>query len=496
MKVGRQKQRCLVGAVATCLLATLARHRCPAARSFLPGVALSARCPKHRTSLVACHAVGSGNATDLPGSEAATLAWLEERALTKEAVEIGTMLFLAPESKRLETAEVALEMAKDMVASACEGTELQKASADAIFLAMYTCAAKAGVDIGIDAWPATFLSKASVPGLKAEDAVTAALAGIHHSVVSRDESRRVVQAYVSATWGEEKSLSDEDNVAFDGVMISTSPQHASIQYCLGVLWGYAVRGLVKRLALDRTMDTVPEALATQKQQLERALAIGDPDPSPTNSSPPGRGRSSFLQYASDFFSHSDWAALCQPVSGAVHVIEAELQEAMHAMAILASLESQDFEEDFEVVSGSNEDFENDFRIDAVLLDQAEWKGFQYRAIVYGCLLADAEGILDTHVGPLPRSQRSWVKTLVQTNALSDVRPDQSRRMAAGILAPIQRVAKVLRERVLTTKLREARRSLTELLETSAASAAAASIAAAAAGDQEPGKEADPELDRS
>ncbi|CAE7838554.1 rlmJ [Symbiodinium sp. CCMP2592] len=335
---------------------------------------------------------------------------------------------------------------------------------------------------------------ASVPGLKAEDAVTAALAGIPHSVVSRDESQRVVEAYVSATWGEEKSLSDEDNVAFDGVMISTSPQHASIQYCLGVLWGYAVRGLVKRLALDRTLGTVPEALATQKQQLERALAIGDPDPSPTDSSPPGR--STFLQYASDFFSHSDWAALCQPVSGAVHVIEAELQEAMHAMAILASLESQDFDEDFEVVSGSNEDFENDFRIDAVLLDQAEWKGFQHRAIVYGCLLADAEGILDTHVGPLPRSRRSWVKTLVQTNALSDVRPDQSRRVAAGILAPIQRVAKVLRERVLTTKLREARRSLTELLEASAASAAAASIAAAAA-DQEPNKEeADPELDHS
>jgi len=441
---------------------------------------------------VACHA-GSGNATDLPSSEAATLAWLEERALTKEAVEIGTMLFLAPESQRLETAEVALEMAKDMVASAGEGAELQKASADAIFLAMYTCAAKAGVDIGIDAWPATFLSKASVPGLKAQDAVTAALAGIPHSVVSRDESQRVVEAYVSATWGEEKSLSDEDNVAFDGVMISTSPQHASIQYCLGVLWGYAVRGLVKRLALDRTLDTVPEALATRKQQLERALAIGDPNPSPSDSSPPGR--SSFLQYASDFFSHSDWAALCHPVSGAVHVIEAELQEAMHAMAILASLESQDFDEDFEVVSGSNEDFENDFRIDAVLLDQAEWKGFQYRAIVYGCLLADAEGILDTHVGPLPRSRRSWVKTLVQTNALSDVRPDQSRRVAAGILAPIQRVAKVLRERVLTTKLREARRSLTELLEASAASAAAASIAAAAA-DQEPGKEADPELDHS
>ena len=101
----------------------------------------------------------------------------------------------------------------------------------------------------------------------------------------------------------------------------------------------------------------------------------------------------------------------------------------------------------------------------------------------------------------PRSCGQWVKTLVQTNALSDVRPDQSRRvfgsdantvyfdrchmllfqMAAGILAPIQRVAcgsgtrghtwrkssssamslpkaKVLRERVLTTKLREARRS--------------------------------------
>ena len=60
----------------------------------------------------------------------------------------------------------------------------------------------------------------------------------------------------------------------------------------------------------------------------------------------------------------------------------------------------------------------------------------------------------------PRSCGQWVKTLVQTNALSDVRPDQSRRVvisdastlyfdqchmllfqvAAGILAPIQRVA--------------------------------------------------------
>eukprot|EP00439_Symbiodinium_sp_Y106_P033459 s5242_g4.t1 len=338
---------------------------------------------------------------------------------------------------------------------------------------------------------------ASVPGLKAQDAVTAALAGIPHSVVSRDESQRVVEAYVSATWGEEKSLSDEDNVAFDGVMISTSPQHASIQ-CVG---SHETEAEVSfgdtrsEACPGGAGDTEAAAGARFGVSPRTALkaAIGDPNPSPSDSSPPGR--SSFLQYASDFFSHSDWAALCQPVSGAVHVIEAELQEAMHAMAILASLESQDFDEDFEVVSGSNEDFENDFRIDAVLLDQAEWKGFQYRAIVYGCLLADAEGILDTHVGPLPRSRRSWVKTLVQTNALSDVRPDQSRRVAAGILAPIQRVAKVLRERVLTTKLREARRSLTELLEASAASAAAASIAAAAA-DQEPGKEADPELDHS
>ena len=90
-----------------------------------------------------------------------------------------------------------------------------------------------------------------------------------------------------------------------------------------------LRGLVKRLALDRTMDTVPEAPKgggphqLAQQQCEHtalagtgyteaaagarsgvsprtvlkavprvsapafAEAIGDPDPSPTNSSPPG-----------------------------------------------------------------------------------------------------------------------------------------------------------------------------------------------------------------
>ena len=43
----------------------------------------------------------------------------------------------------------------------------------------------------------------------------------------------------------------------------------------GILWGYALRGMVKRLSLDRQLGTVPELLAAQRWQLERAL-VGAP----------------------------------------------------------------------------------------------------------------------------------------------------------------------------------------------------------------------------
>ncbi|CAJ1446204.1 unnamed protein product, partial [Effrenium voratum] len=219
----------------------------------------------------------------------------------------------------------------------------------------------------------------------------AMLAGIESSVVNKNETSEIVDAYVTATWGDEASYTSD---SFDGVMISTPPQQASVQYSIGMLWGYAIRGVAKRLALDRQLGTVPELVSAQRLQLERALDL--------NFNESSNGPPTFLQYASEFFSHEDWADLCRPSNVAVNIMEAELQEAMHAVAILSSV-SQDGE--LEVISSSEEEFENDFELDMVLLDQAEWKGFQYRAVVYGCLLADAEAFVGSEVG-LERSERS------------------------------------------------------------------------------------------
>ncbi|CAK9113167.1 unnamed protein product [Durusdinium trenchii] len=262
---------------------------------------------------------------------------------------------------------------------------------------------------------------ASVPGLKPRDVVQAALNGMDPQVVKPEETQKILDAYVSATWGEETSFGTLE--AFDGVMISVPPQQASIQspggagaktgeresrlsgsnsprktsppparYCLGILWGYAIRGMVKRLALDRQLDTVPE-------------------------------------------------------------------EAMHGMAILSSVSQEDA---FEVISSSEEEFENDFELDLVLLDQGEWKvpvpvgAFQYRAVAYGILLADAEAVDSMHgMEPshqalverevlLERSPRSWVRTLVETRVLTELRPEQSRRVATSIQAPLRRVVGALK----------------------------------------------------
>eukprot|EP00435_Cladocopium_sp_Y103_P026060 s385_g6.t1 len=237
----------------------------------------------------------------------------------------------------------------------------------------------------------------------------------------------------------------------------------------GILWGYALRGMVKRLALDRQLGTVPESIAAQRWQLERALAIDFNESGGLKPGPP-----TFMQYANEFFSHEDWADLCKPSNAAVILMEAELQEAMHAMAILSSVSQDD---DMEVISSSEEEFENDFELDLVLLDQAEWKAFQYRAIAYGSLVADAEALVEAEVA-LERNDQSWVSKLVQTRVLTDIRPDQSRLVAAGIQAPIRRVVQALKDKVLQSKLTEARRSLSKMMSDSAAAAALASAAAA------------------
>ncbi|CAJ1337363.1 unnamed protein product, partial [Effrenium voratum] len=290
--------------------------------------------------------------------------------------------------------------------------------------------------------------RASVPGMRCREAAQAMLAGIESSVVNKNETSEIVDAYVTATWGDEASYTSD---SFDGVMISTPPQQASVQYSIGMLWGYAIRGVAKRLALDRQLGTVPELVSAQRLQLERALDL--------NFNESSNGPPTFLQYASEFFSHEDWADLCRPSNVAVNIMEAELQEAMHAVAILSSV-SQDGE--LEVISSSEEEFENDFELDMVLLDQAEWKGFQYRAVVYGCLLADAEAFVGSEVG-LERSERSWVRALTKSRALSEPRPEQGGLVAASVAMPLRRVVQALKGRVLATKLREARQSSAPVL---------------------------------
>eukprot|EP00435_Cladocopium_sp_Y103_P032347 s385_g8.t1 len=71
---------------------------------------------------------GMGNQTedpaDLPGSKAAILAWLEDRAATEEGQEIGTLLFLAKSKNRAAAAEEALALVKTMLSA--DSMDLQK----------------------------------------------------------------------------------------------------------------------------------------------------------------------------------------------------------------------------------------------------------------------------------------------------------------------------------------------------------------------------------
>ena len=61
-------------------------------------------------------------------------------------------------------------------------------------------------------------------------------------------------------------------------------------------------------------------------------------------------------------------------------------------------------------------------------------------MAFGSLAADAEALVEAE-RPLARSATSWVRRLVETRVLTDVRPDQSRMVAAGIQAPLRRLAR-------------------------------------------------------
>ncbi|CAE8638235.1 unnamed protein product, partial [Polarella glacialis] len=294
-------------------------------------------------------------------------------------------------------------------------------------------------------------------------------------VVSRAEAQAVLDAYITATWGEASRFNQTPGI--EGIMVSTPPQQGAIQYCIGVLWGYSLRGLIQRLVLDRSLGTMPEFLNDKRQRLERALALDDDSASSgadrslddDKGADRSKGAPSLMQYAMEFFGHADWTALCKPSDPAITLLEAELEETMQGMAMLASAGAED--DEFEYMIVGDDDPDSDDSEEMVMLDQEDWEAFQRRATAIGCLLADAEALVGEEVGPLPRGADSgWVQHLVNSGALSGTRPEQGRMVASKLLAPIQRLAEVLRNRLLPSKLKSAQQGLNELF-ASAASAA-------------------------
>lgn len=412
----------------------------------------------------------------------AAAAWLDDRMRTLDGRAIGHRLFMAPTDQRRQRAEEGLEAVRTLLAEAdkADTGALEEATADAVLLSTHMFAAQAGTWLGADSWPTAIMTQATPPGFESSEVERVLLRDVVSQAVSAEEVREVVGAFVEATWGEESRLAVAEQRGFAGVMVSAPPQFAAIQYSIGVLWGYALRGLVLRLALDRALGTLPESSASARRRLERQLAsLGEGQ----EARPPASGASTraatggassseasptLLQYAAEFFGHADWAALCKPADATVAALEGELEEALPGLAMLAGAEDDEGAQSTALIGFDKDDDGEDGEMPAeemIMLTQEEWEAFQRRSVGIGALLADAEALVDAEAGPLQRGRRAaskWTQQLVRSGALSGVRREHGSMLAGRLSNPAKRLAEVLRTDFLASKLRSARHGLERL----------------------------------
>merc|ERR1719188_2353532 len=100
------------------------------------------------------------------------------------------------------------------------------------------------------------MEEMTVPGNTLDDVVRVMCRGLAPGAVSTDEVHEVVESFTKATWGTSPFAAQDENSPL-GIAISTIPQFAALQISIGVLWGFALRGLAMRLALDRALGTMP-----------------------------------------------------------------------------------------------------------------------------------------------------------------------------------------------------------------------------------------------
>jgi len=331
---------------------------------------------------------------------------------------------------------------------------------DCVLLAVHFFAAQGRSWLGAESWPNAIMLQASVPGMDHEGVEDALRRDISPEVVSSEELREVVDAFVASTWGDSSRPG-----ASRMMLIATPPPHAAIQYTSGVLFGYAVRGLVLRMSLDRQFGTSPETIASARKRLERQFACR-PLAKPSGTAVCGdedcvEREPTLMEYAIEFFGHRDWAALCRPADASVAVLEDELEDCLQGLNMLSGTDEEELREYPSMILGN----ENELPLDELtLLSQQEWESFERRAIALGALLADAEALADSRAGPplVTRGTRpaaQWVAQLVGSGALSGVRHDQSQSVARTLNAPMQKVVQALRNVFLASKLKAARHGL-------------------------------------
>lgn len=397
----------------------------------------------------------------------ATLAWLDEHLSTLDARSLGRGLFLAQIDQRANRSTEGLSSLNDVLEEARdteEDVDKDQIAEDSVFLGVHLYAAQAHVWLGANAWPNAIMTHASIPILDKLDVARAMLRGVRPQVITVEEVSDIIDAFVSATWGERVSPKGFEG-RVDEFAISSPAQFGALQYAIGILWGFAMRNLVLRYTLDHSMGSVPETAASARRRLEQQFSRVEGSI---------RTRSSLLQYANDFFGHQEWAGLCRPSDATLRVLEHELEEILPSLALLAGYNESDLASDesvsVQILGRSMLELEltDDETAEQVPLDEMvtlsldEWEGFTRRAVTVGALLADAEAFVDSRIGSLARGQRlssQWAFDLIRNGVLSGLRHEQGSMTTSRLQHPIQRLATVLRTDFLASKLRTARAGL-------------------------------------
>jgi len=415
------------------------------------------------------------------------LNWVDGRMDTLDGRAIGRGLFLAAASERKQRADQGIATLRDnlqeYVLQQGPSDQRKRVAEDSVFLAIYLKAAQGDGWLGAEAWSNAMVLQASVPGLAMREVSRAVLQDISPDVVTAEEVNDVVDAFVTANWGNAR-----DNA---GTIVASLVEYAATQFCIGVLWGYSLRGLVLRLSLDRSLGTSPESAAAARRRLERQLAIdfdgseGKASSLGNSTSVPSSAPTSLLNYATEFFGHSDWANLCAPTEASMGVFEKEVEEMMSGLIILAS-SGFDLDDDDVVVvrhiqrrhrnddDGDEDEDEDEIDIyegNQVLLEYEDWVGFQGRAVALGALIAGAEAFVESELGQLPRSSRPmsrWTRQLVRNGALTGVRREQALMLLKHVGSPLRRLVNSLRNTFLVSKLADARRGISRIFSGEAA----------------------------